>query len=233
MEVIQAKGYQVHVKRTTRRKSASLKVNDGVVTVVVPKSLELERIERIVADKHTWILGKLALYANTHQPASEKQYVSGESFPYLGRNYRLKVLQGELTAPKLLHGRITVTVPEPETQRHYIRRALLNWYQRQAQKKVREKVERYAPIVGVETGVIRIKEFKSRWGSCTPYGDLEFNWIIMLAPNRIVDYVVIHELCHLLHHDHSFKFWREVERVMPDYQEHKQWLKENSHKLVV
>lgn len=164
MEVIQAKGYQVHVKRTTRRKSASLKVNDGVVTVVVPKSLELERIERIVADKHTWILGKLALYANTHQPASEKQYVSGESFPYLGRNYRLKVLQGELTAPKLLHGRITVTVPEPETQRHYIRRALLNWYQRQAQKKVREKVERYAPIVGVETGVIRIKEFKSRWG---------------------------------------------------------------------
>ncbi|WP_233220376.1 M48 family metallopeptidase [Photobacterium sp. GB-50] len=115
----------------------------------------------------------------------------------------------------------------------YARKGLITWYKRQAEKKIREKVERYAHIVGVETGVIRIKSFKSRWGSCTPYGDLEFNWVIMMAPNRVVDYVVIHELCHLIQMDHSPQFWREVERVMPDYFEHKEWLKDNGHKLVI
>lgn len=231
-EVIEGQGYQVNVKRTSRRKTASMLVEEGVVTLIVPKALDAERIEKLVADKHSWIIEKLAIYQSS-QPASEKEYVSGEAFPYLGRHYRLKVQAGELTATKLIHGRITVTVPEPQSQRHYIRKALENWYQRQAQKKIREKVERYRSVVGVETGVIRIKPFKSRWGSCTPYGDLEFNWLIVLAPNRVVDYVVIHELCHLIQHDHSPKFWKEIERVMPDYQECKEWLKENGHKLVV
>lgn len=105
--------------------------------------------------------------------------------------------------------------------------------QAHADKKIREKVRRYESLVGVETGVVRTKEFKSRWGSCTPYGDLEFNWVIVMAPNRVVDYVVVHELCHLLHHDHSPQFWKEVERVMPDYKEHKEWLRVNGHGLSV
>ncbi|WP_051241119.1 M48 family metallopeptidase [Vibrio litoralis] len=230
-DLIEGQGYQVHIVRTSRRKTASVKVEDGVVSIVVPKSLAHERIQSLVEAKHQWIVEKLAIY-QASQPASEKHYVSGEAFPYLGRNYRLKVLQGELKGAKLLNGRMTVTVPEPETQRHYVRKSLENWYLRQAQKKIREKVERYRTVIGVETGVIRIKEFKSRWGSCTSYGDLEFNWLIVMAPNRIVDYVVIHELCHLIHHDHSPSFWKEVERVMPDYREHKAWLKEHGHRLV-
>ncbi|WP_276329923.1 M48 family metallopeptidase [Vibrio splendidus] len=87
--------------------------------------------------------------------------------------------------------------------------------------------------MGVETGVVRTKECKSRWGSCTPYGDLEFNWVIVMAPNWIVDYVVVHELCHLIHHDHSPQFWKEVERVMPDYKEHKEWLRGNAQNLII
>ena len=109
-----------------------------------------------------------------------------------------------------------------------IRNALVRWYKRQASLKIREKVKRYAPIVGVEPAGVNIKTFKSRWGSCTAKGELEFNWLIMLAPNRMVDYVVIHELCHLIHHDHSPEFWREVMRVMPDYQQCREWLRENS-----
>ncbi len=169
----------------------------------------------------------------SYSPSVAREYVSGEALPYLGRNYRLKVVEGELAPTKLLNGRIIVTVPEPSSQTHYIQRALVNWYKRHANKKVREKVLRYANIVGVETGVIRVRDFKSRWGSCTPYGDLEFNWVIVMAPNRVVDYVVIHELCHLLHHDHSPQFWKEVERVMPDYKEHKEWLKQYGHGLIV
>ncbi|MGF1690085.1 M48 family metallopeptidase [Photobacterium kagoshimensis] len=231
-ERIKANGYDVEVERTSRRKSATIKVEDGVVIVVVPKALELEKIEKLVADKHLWIIEKLAIQSAS-TPRSEKQYVSGESFPYLGRNYRLKLHTGSLLPTKLHAGRIVVTVPEPSIQNHYIRRALVGWYKRNADKKIREKVWRYAKTVGVDTGVIRVRDFKSRWGSCTPYGDLEFNWVIVMAPNRVVDYVVIHELCHLLHHDHSAQFWKEVERVMPDYKEQKEWLKINGHGLVV
>lgn len=231
-EIIQGQGYLVEVVRTSRTKTASLKVEDGVVMVVVPKKLDIAKIEKLVADKHAWIINKIALHGNA-TPASDKQYVSGEAFPYLGRNYRLKVLDADLAPTKLINGRITVSVPNSPQKHHYIRRYLVNWYKCNAEKKVREKVRRYEKLVGVETGVVRIKEFKSRWGSCTPYGDLEFNWVIVMAPNRIVDYVVVHELCHLLHHDHSPQFWKEVERVIPDYLECKEWLKVNGHGLVV
>lgn len=231
-EVIIANGYSVEVERTSRRKTASIKIEDGAVIVVVPKALEREKIEKLVTAKHHWIVEKLAIQIES-TPRSNKQYLSGEAFPYLGRNYRLKVHKGDLSPTKLHAGRIVVTVPEPSTQAHYIRRSLVAWYKRNADRKIREKVSRYEAVVGVKTGVVRIKDFKSRWGSCTPYGDVEFNWVIMMAPNRVVDYVVIHELCHLLHHDHSPQFWREVERVMPDYQEHKEWLKLNSQRLVI
>ncbi len=134
---------------------------------------------------------------------------------------------------KLIAGRLTVTLPEGNLTTYHARNALLRWYKRKAQGKIRDKVERYAKVVGVKPEVIGIKSFKSRWGSCSPRGDLDFNWLVVLAPNRIVDYVVVHELCHLIHHDHSPKFWKEVERVMPDYKGCKEWLKVNGHSLVV
>lgn len=231
-ELIHTEGYSVLVERTSRRKTASIKVEEGEVIIVVPKLLERDKIDKLLASKHQWIVEKIAQY-QTASPATMREYVSGESLPYLGRNYRLKVLKGDLAPTKLLNGRITVTVPDPSTQTHYIRRALTNWYKRHADKKIREKVRRYESLVGVETGVVRTKEFKSRWGSCTPYGDLEFNWVIVMAPNRVVDYVVVHELCHLIHHDHSPQFWKEVERVMPDYKEHKEWLRGNAQNLII
>ncbi|MCW4446696.1 M48 family metallopeptidase [Vibrio splendidus] len=231
-ELIHTEGYSVLVERTSRRKTASIKVDEGEVIIVVPKLLERDKIDKLLASKHQWIVEKIAQYQTT-SPATVREYVSGESLPYLGRNYRLKVLKGNLAPTKLLNGRITVTVPDPSTQTHYIRRALTNWYKRHADKKIREKVRRYESQVGVETGVVRTKEFKSRWGSCTPYGDLEFNWVIVMAPNRVVDYVVVHELCHLIHHDHSPQFWKEVERVMPDYKEHKEWLRGNAQNLII
>ena len=232
IEVIKQAGYEVRVERTSRRKSATIKVEEGVVAVVVPKALSSEKVHQLVAAKHQWILEKLAIHAEARRLRG-KEYVSGEAFPYLGRNYRLKVVSGKVSPTKLVDGKITVTVPEYAKQAHFVRRALVHWYKRNADKKIREKVDRYQSVVGVDTAIVRIKDFKSRWGSCTPYGDLEFNWLIVLAPNRIVDYVVVHELCHLLHHDHSPQFWKEVERVMPDYRECKEWLRDNAQLLVV
>ena len=225
-------GFIVEVIRTSRRKSADLRVEEGAVSVVVPENTTTERIDQLLLAKRQWINDKLALQREV-APISDKQFVSGEAFPYLGRNYRLKVTTGVFKPVKLLQGRLVLQVPESRQQPHMIRNALIRWYKHQAGLKIREKVRRYAPLVGVEPISVTIKSFKSRWGSCTADGKLEFNWLIMLAPNRMVDYVVAHELCHLIHHDHSPAFWRELARVMPDYQECRDWLKLNSGKLRV
>lgn len=190
-------GFIAEVIRTNRRKSADIRVEEGAVSIVVPTNTSGEKIDQLLVAKRQWIKEKIALQRELN-PASTKQYVSGEAFPYLGRNYRLKVETGNFAPVKLLNGRLVVTLPNGSEQPHMIRNALVRWYKRQAEQKLTEKVERFAPMVGVEPAGVGIRTFKSRWGSCTAKGKLEFNWLIMMAPNRMVDYVVIHELCHLL-----------------------------------
>lgn len=225
-------GFIAEIIRTSRRKTASIRVEEGAVSVVVPASISVEKIDQLLVSKRLWIKEKMALQ-RALAPVTDKQFVSGEAFPYLGRNYRLKVEQGSFVPVKLLQGQLVVQTPEGSQQPHMIRNALVRWYKRQALQKMRDKVKRYAPVVGVKPAGVAIKSFKSRWGSCTVKGELEFNWRIMFAPNRMVDYVVVHELCHLIHYDHSPDFWSEVWRVMPDYQECRNWLKENSERLVI
>jgi hypothetical protein len=230
-EYIQGNGFVAEVSRTSRIKSATIKVEDGVVVVVVPKTLSQERIQKLLNDKKLWIKQKIALHPQSQKP-KEKQYVSGEAFSYLGRNYRLKIIEGELTQIKLVHGRLTILAPK-DSKPKMIKYALTSWFMRRAELKLREKLIRYSPIVGVETNGYKVKSFQSRWGSCTPRGRVDFNWKIIMAPNRVVDYVVVHELCHLKQHDHSPQFWKLVESIMPDYLESKDWLRVNGASLMV
>ena len=223
-------GFIAEIIRTSRRTSADIRVEDGAVSVVVPASTSTERIDQLLTAKRRWIKEKIALHREQAPPATHR-FVSGEAFSYLGRNYRLKVETGNFAPVKLLNGRLVVTVPEGSQQPHMVRNALVRWYKRQAEQKLTEKVARFAPMVGVEPAGVGIRSFKSRWGSCTSRGKLEFNWRIMMAPNRMVDYVVVHELCHLIRHDHSPEFWREVARVMPEYEQCREWLRNNAIKL--
>jgi predicted metal-dependent hydrolase len=220
-------GFIAEIIRTNRRKTADVRVEEGAVTVVVPQNTLPEKIDQILADKRLWIREKIFLH-NEAAPKSSKDYVSGEAFSYLGRNYRLKVERGPFAPMKLVHGRLVVTTPYGSEQPHMIRNALVRWYKHQAEKKLRVKVDRYASMIGVQPSGAGIKTFKSRWGSCTANGRVDFNWKIIMAPTRMVDYVVVHELCHLKKYDHSPAYWREVERVIPDYQECRKWLKYNA-----
>jgi len=231
-EYIEGNGFIAEVVRTARIKTATIKVKEGVVSVVVPRKLSGEQIAQLLKEKNSWIKKKITLHREV-MPVRSKQYVSGESFAYLGRNYRLKVLGDGFAPVKLIHGQLVVTLPSGSKHPHMTRNALIRWYKQRAELKLQEKVKRYADMVGVEPREVRIKTFKSRWGSCCTKGNIDFNWKVVLAPNRIVDYVVVHELCHLKQHDHSPKFWKEVERVMPDYADCKQWLKLNGGQLEI
>jgi len=222
-EYIQGKGFLAEVIRTSRRKTATIKVEAGKVSVVAPLELSIPRIEDAISKKNRWIKEKLHLHSQV-MAVKPKEYVSGESFSYLGKNYRLKVVKGSPSSVKLLQGYLTVVTPEPlnpvKTQK-----LIEGWYREHAEKKLREKSERFAKQMGVQFASVGIKSFKSRWGSCSGDGHIQYNWRIIMAPNGIVDYVVVHELCHLIHHNHSPEFWRAVGKVVPDNVEAKEWLK--------
>lgn len=230
LEFVKGNGFIAEIVRTSRRKTATVRVDEGKVSVVVPTELSDSNIEKLVTKKTRWIKEKLLLHRQS-SPVTPKEYVSGESFSYLGRNYRLKVETGAAKSVRLVNGRLTVTLPSNSKSPKNISNALTSWYRFHAERKLQEKVERYSKIVGVKPASVGIKTFKARWGSCSTRGDLVFNWKIIVAPNRIVDYVVVHELCHLKQHDHSPVFRRCVEQVLPDYLECKEWLKVNGRRL--
>ena len=226
-----SKDLSVEVVRTTRRKTATIKIVDGATRVIVPNHLSDARIAELVNKRTSWIRQKLR--EQSEAPSTKpKEYVNGESFCYLGRNYRLKVLQNRNHEVKLHGGYLEVGVTQSVKEIN-IRRALVKWYVQHALDRLTEKTNRYAAIMGVSPHSITVKEYKARWGSCTSQGDISYNWRIVIAPHHIVDYVVVHELCHLKHQNHSPTYWKAVKRMIPDYKERRHWLKHHAAELMI
>jgi len=221
----------IEVVRTKRRKTASIKVIDGAVQAIVPDQLSDGRVEALIQKRTPWIRKKLREQSQIVTP-KPKEYVSGESFTYLGRNYRLKVSRGTDRGVKLTGGYLEVGLPKKPKDGD-VRNALVEWYEGHALERLIEKTSRYAGIMGVAPNSISVREYKSRWGSCSSNGEISYNWRIIIAPHHIVDYVVVHELCHLKHPNHSPAYWKSVKREIPDYEVCRQWLKEQGSSLVI
>ena len=223
--------FPVEVIRTDRKRSASIYLDGEGIKVRVPKGLSDSYVRDLIEKKSPWIKRKLR-EAELGVPPRPKEFVSGETFSYLGRNYRLKVLSSDTPSLKLKGRYLEASISgSSNTQEEKVRSLLMDWYQRHAQERLEEKTRRYAKILQVEPNRISVKDYKSRWGSCSTTGDISYNWRIVMAPHRIVDYVVVHELCHLLEHNHSAVYWRHVERIISDFLECRKWLKRNSERL--
>ena len=161
--------------------------------------------------------------------------VSGESFSLFGKNLKLKVLEGGRVGTKLDGDYLSTNVRASEigdVRKFRIKTYIEKWYIQEAYKRLEDKVIKYSEIIRVSPREIKVKNYKSRWGSCDKKGRLTFNWHLIKAPHSIVDYVVIHELCHMVQSNHSPKFWHEVEKYDPSYKDHKKWLKENGTLLI-
>ncbi|MGC9520071.1 MAG: M48 family metallopeptidase [Desulfuromonadaceae bacterium] len=223
---------EVEVIRTGRRKSAEIRICDGSVSVRAPEFMSDAQIDAFLHSRRAWIMKKLTLQKHM-KPREMHAYVSGEMFTYLGSTYLLHVVDGGFAPVELKGGNLRVTVPGGSGRGNLVRNALIRWYKQRAYEKLNQKVAQWAPQVGANPTKVEIKSFKARWGSCSSTGVVQFNWRIMLAPKRMVEYVVVHELCHLLQHNHSKAYWHEVERVMPDYRICREWFKANGCRLQV
>lgn len=220
------------VVRSHRRKTVALAVDpmDGVI-FSAPDFVSIAKLETLAKEKGAWIIKNLRHHAELESLPVPREYVSGETFSYLGRHLLLKVTREKehREATCKVSGRfMIVTCPagiDKSDLVSAVRAALVEWYKDHAEKKISERVTIYASKLGVPVNKVLIKEQQKRWGSCDKHGHLRFNWRVIMAPIALVDYVVAHELCHLKIKDHSAEFWKLLGMVMPDYEERRERLR--------
>lgn len=226
-------GLRVEVVRSIRR-TAALHIVGSDLQVRVPEHLGDERVAAILKQKRPWIRSKVAQLQQV-PPHRPKELVSGESFPYLGRQYRLKIQEGQRVGVRLSGGVLQATVrpkEQGEQRMARIQQYLEDWYRTRAKERIQDKTVRYARQIGVSPSEVIIRSFRSRWGSCDKHQRVVFNWHIIKAPHSVVDYVVVHELCHLVHPNHSREFWLLVARHCEHYRKSKTWLKQKGELIL-
>ena len=222
----------ITVERTRRKKTASIQINNGRVRVLVPRHMREREIRDLIARKTDWIEKTTRIHAGL-TPAVRRAYVDDECFRYLGQEYRLKLIRGVDEPVTLKRGYLSVGLGPGDPDRESIRERLVDWYKTHALDWLQRRTAELAEVIGARPASVAVKSYKSRWGSCTSDGRITYNWKIIVAPPEIVDYVVVHELCHLLELNHSPAYWDLVRRVFPEYRDAKKWLRENGHLLEV
>jgi hypothetical protein len=214
---------------SARRRTMELSVErDGALVVRAPTGATAERLEAFVRDNRAWVYRKVAEKDARRHPMPVKEYVSGEGFSYLGRSYRLLLVDSQSVPLRLEAGRFRLLRSEVVRGRaHFVR-----WYTEHGRAWLNRQVRAVAPRIGVQSAAIDVRDLGYRWGSCGKGGTLNFNWATMLLPPSIVEYVVVHELVHLHERNHTPEFWRRVERAMPDFARRKAWLAEKGAAFV-
>lgn len=212
----------------SNRKSLSIAIQpDGNLLVKAPLFMSDSEILKWVKTKTGWIIRQRAKVLEQQENNPPKQYVSGERFWHLGQEYELEVRMstGRAGMVGIVEDKIILFSKTAEGTE--VQKILSDWYIKQAKTWISKRVRFFAEQMGESFGNITIKNQKKRWGSCSSARNLNFNWRLIMAPEAVIDYVVVHELCHLRQMNHSKMFWNEVEKMLPDYKMYKKWLEKN------
>lgn len=209
-----------------RRKTVSIFIErDGSVLVRAPATLSTPDLERILEEKRYWIYRSLAEWRDLNAAQTTREFVNGETFLYLGRNYQLRWAPADQSVPLMLKGgyfylrRSATGAIEPA-------QAFKDFYRTKGRERIPPRVDHYRRQLGVQVNEIHIMELGNRWASCSnQQARLNFHWKCMMAPVRILDYIIVHELAHLIVPDHSPAFWNQIDKILPDYQDRQHWLR--------
>jgi|TARA_B110000263_G_scaffold55737_1_gene47215 predicted metal-dependent hydrolase len=221
------------ILRTNRKKTVSIEVTPSNVKVSAPKRLSNRVITDFITERSRWIEKNVRL--QLEQPKQKtRTWSDGEMFAYLGQDYPLRIKKEIRSVVDIDDGHLDVEIPRETLkfeEKQTVKSLIAAWYKQKASEKLITRSVDWSKLLKVEPASIRIKEYKSQWGSCSVSGVISYDWRIIMAPIEVVDYLVVHELAHLLEHNHSQKYWRHVETIIPDFREQQAWLKLNARTL--
>lgn len=225
------------IRRTGREKTVALTIEGrGRLVVTAPKGVSIDRLNGIVRRKADWVVKRIRRVSDLPPPPTEREFVSGETVRYLGRQYRLKVVESsDRSWPRIWAGWYEVPIPHGlrgDGRRDEVRRRLVGSLKQRADLYVPDRLAEVCRWLGIEKPSIVIREQQKRWGSCDGRGVLRINWRIVQAPIPLIEYVLVHELAHRQHRGHDRAFWQLVGEWMPYYEERRALLRELGPSLV-
>lgn len=227
---------QYRLLRSPRRRTMEIRVmEDGLVRIVAPVYVALREIEGFLHERVNWVISRQQEMQRIKQFIGCRSYETGQEFLFLGKNYPLYIQEEKCCRITVLfdqHGWV-VTLPmdlAPAERKKKIKENLVKWYKREAHEVFGARVFHFVRLMHLEPMTISVKTQRAVWGLCAYYAkSIAFNWLLVLAPMHVIDYVIVHELAHLTHPNHSKRFWNKVEKFLPDYKERQDWLK--NHRL--
>ena len=190
---------------------------------MVPENLSDTQVEDMLEKKRFQIYKHLADWEDANYNRVYREFVSVEGFYYLGRSYKLEIVSEQEVPLKLKNGSFRLRKKDLPKAKEVFK----EFYREKGKTKILKRVKFWQEKIGVAPKEVKIMELQNRWGSCTPQGNVNFHWKTIMAPLTIIDYIIAHELTHLIHPNHSEAFWNELDKVIPDYHRHKSWLKLN------
>lgn len=223
--------YALVVKHTARQKSIGLRVKPGVVELSCPRWTTQELIDRVLRDRADWIarqLGECARLPQVQKPVPEE----GATWMFRGDPHALTIVPGNKQV-HAVNGVLRVSVPTTNPPPGLVSALLDHFFKAEALSHFRSRTQYFAEQIGVLPTEVRIRRYRARWGSCSAQGVVTYHWPIIQAPDWVSDYLIVHELAHLVHFDHSPAFWAVVESVMPQWRDARRWLKERGAVLLL
>jgi predicted metal-dependent hydrolase len=228
------------VRYSEDRETIGLSIDESMaLTVRAPISATLGDIEGVLDDRREWILEKLYGLRKQADTPREKEFLNGEKLQYKGRQYPIDVVESDIDAPRLSFDGTEFTLevhrfdaPADEVSIRRKRQAVIDWYIDRAEAELPQRAARFTPKLGVEPDLIELEGLEGLWGEYED-GTIRLNWRLILASVRIQDYVIVHELAHAQHGQHSPGFWNTVGTLIPDYEDRREWLRLNGNTLTI
>lgn len=213
------------LRRKPYRKTISIEITPkNEIIVKASKTYPAKKINQFIFRKSGWIQKQLDFNKKIRKPSLIREYISGEKYLFLGNYYSLSLTEGK---PNIYIDSQNLKFSASKKyllRKKYIKNKLKDWYKKQAYKKILERVYFYEKVLGVAISDLRIKSFNRSWGNCSSKKQVSFSPYLVMAPITVIDYVVVHELAHIIIPNHSAKFWNFLEKIIPDYKQRKKWL---------
>ena len=220
------------LRHSARRRSFQIRLLSATeIVVTAPAGASSDKAAEILHSKSTWILRQLKRLAAAAADSTNSSLAHGATLLFRGEPHSLLLLADGRKKPHVTYAPCSITVHLSELVGEpghpLVMQSLKKWYLSAAQSTLLERLTYWSGQIGVQPQRLSLRDQKTRWGSCSSRGGISLNWRLIMAPPPVIDYLVIHELCHLRHPNHSPAYWREVACWCPDFRQHRQWLRQH------